>query len=617
MYSAKLSREEAEVYFSEDLQRHEFSFVGDLVAKQATANPKAIAVAAGQNALSYGELDRRANQLACQLRALGVGRDSSVGIYLDRSPEMVMAALAVLRAGAAYLPLDPSQPIARLQFMLQDAGARVVVSTKQLADKLSPTSARFLTLDGDAAKISAHPTTARQNSIQASDLAYIIYTSGTTGQPKGVEVQHSGLSNLVGWHRRAFQVTAADRATSMASLGFDAAVWELWPYLASGASIHIPEERVRTDANALRDWMVAERITISFVPTAIAESLIQMQWPAVTGLRFLLTGADTLKKYPARGLPFVLVNNYGPTECSVVSSSGVIPPDAAATQAPSIGRPIDGVQIYILDESRKPVGDGETGELYIGGANLARGYRNRPELTSERFVLDPFSDKANARMYRTGDLGRWLPDGQIAFLGRLDEQVKIRGYRVEPGEIATVLGQHRDIQTCAVIAREDTPGEKELVAYFVPAPSVTLHAGALRDYLRQRVPDYMLPSEFVALEKLPLNASGKLDRDALPARSSSRSQAQDYVGPRTPVEEELVKILAPLLKLDRVGVNDNFFLLGGHSLLGTQLIARISERFGVDLTLLTLFDHPTVADMAVQIEDLIFARIETMSEAQA
>jgi len=511
--------------------------------------------------------------------------------------------------------------------MLRDSEARVVVGTTGSTNRLAKGSWQLVTLDGDEEKIAAQPDTYLAHSPLPDDLAYIIYTSGSSGQPKGVELLHSGLSNLVAWHQRAFRVTPADRASALASLGFDAAVWELWPYLASGASVHLPEERVRGDAKVLRDWMVSQRITISFAATTMAENLMQLDWPQTAALRFLLTGADTLKKYPSPHLPFVLVNNYGPTEGTVVSTSGVVAPVAATksstnrpspnqpstNQPPSIGRPIDGVQIYILDERRQRVPEGRAGEIYIGGAGLARGYRNRPDLTEERFVANPFRAEAGARLYRTGDLGRWLPDGQITFLGRVDEQVKIRGYRVELSEIAIVLGQHAAVRSSVVVAREDAAGEKELVAYVVLAAGAKLNAGELRDHLRKRLPDYMVPSEFLAIARVPVTENGKLDRAALPAPSGSRPQGEAYVGPRTPVEEGLVKILAPLLKLERVGVNDNFFLLGGHSLLGTQLIARIGETFGVDLTLLKLFDHPTVAEMSSEIEDLILVKVGSTS----
>jgi len=591
--------------------------VHESVAQQAAENPNAFAVVSAgnaQEALTYAELDRRANRLANYLRSLGVERDVVVGLYLERSPAMVVAALAILKAGGAYVPLDPIHPVDRLGFMLRDSNASVVVSRTRLVEGLPAGAWQAIAIDGDAARIAAQPDTLPENHTVEDDLAYIIYTSGSTGQPKGVELIHSGLSNLVSWHKRAFQVTTADRAGAQSALGFDASVWEIWSYLVAGASLYLADESVRNDATALRDWIVARRLTICFAATAMAERLLRLDWPADTALRLLLTGADTLKVYPPAGLPFVLVNNYGPTECTVVSTSGIIPAGSllsqtAANQAPSIGRAIDGVDIYILDERLQKVTQG-VGEIYLGGAGLARGYRNRPDLTMERFVSNPFSPVRGARLYRTGDLGRWLPNGEIAFLGRMDEQVKVRGYRVEPGEVSTVLGQHPAVQTSVVVATDDAPGEKQLVAYLVLSAGATVSATALREYLRQRVPDYMVPASFVVLPTLPVTEQGKVNRAALPGVNGNRLADEVYVEPRTLVEEELVKILAPLLKLERVGVNDNFFLLGGHSLLGTQVIARVSETFGVDLTLLKLFDHPTVAEMSAEIENLILAKVE-------
>ena len=603
----------AEIQIDSVLNSPRAACVHELVAQRAAQNPAALAVASRQEDLSYAELDRRANRLANYLRSLGVQRGVVVGLYLDRSPSMVVAALAILKAGGAYLPLDPIHPVERLAFMLRDAGATVVVSQKHWVERFPAGTWRVVTLDGDAEKIAATSDAAPESGVGPDDLAYIIYTSGSTGQPKGVELIHSGLSNLVGWHERAFQVTPADRASALSALGFDAAVWEMWSYLSCGASLHLADDSVRNDAVALRDWLVSRHITISFAATVMAESLLRLEWPTETSLRFLLTGADTLKAYPSAHLPFVLVNNYGPTECTVVSTSGVVPSGtanlASLNQAPSIGRAIDGVEIYILDEKRQPVTEG-AGEIFIGGAGLSRGYRNRPDLTAERFVPNPFSAVAGARMYRTGDLGRWLPDGEIAFLGRLDEQVKVRGYRVEPSEVSTVLGQHPAIQSSVVVSTDDAPGERQLVAYLVLTEGSTVSGSALRDFLRQRMPDYMVPSAFVAIPSLPVTEQGKVNRAALPSVNGNRLSDEAYAAPQTLVEEELVKILAPLLKLDRVGVNDNFFLLGGHSLLGTQVIARVSDTFGVDLTLLKLFDHPTVAEMASEIENLIMAKVE-------
>lgn len=589
--------------------------VHELVARRAAEHPTALAVSGVRGELTYGELDRRANQLAHYLRGLGVGRDVVVGLYLDRSPAMAIAALGILKAGGAYLPLDPIHPAERLAFMMKDAQATVLVSMSRQMQEFPRGEWKVVTVDGDAEKIAVHAETRIESGVGTEDLAYIIYTSGSTGQPKGVDLVHGGLSNLVSWHHRAFQVTAADRASAQSTVGFDAAVWELWAYLTAGASLHFPDESVRNDAKAMRDWMVSRRITISFVATAIAERLLRVEWPAETCLRYLLTGADTLNAYPSARLPFLLVNNYGPTECTVVSTSGVVPAGSSAglsaNEAPSIGRPIDGVEIYILDDQIRPVHGASVGEICVAGPSLGRGYRNRPDMTAERFVANPF--RAGDLMYRTGDLGRWLPNGEIAFLGRLDEQVKVRGYRVEPGEVSSVLAQHAAIESCVVTATENEPGEKRLVAYVVPARGAQLSARALREFLLQRIPDYMVPSAFVLIPNLPVTAQGKVNRAALPGVNGNRLSDEVYLEPRTMVEEELVKILAPLLKLDRVGVNDNFFLLGGHSLLGTQVIARVSETFGVDLTLLKLFDHPTVSEMAAEIENLILAKVEQAS----
>jgi len=595
--------------------KSEASCVHQRVAQRAAENSSALAISSTTEDLSYGELDRRANRLAHYMRSVGVDRNVVVGLYIERSPAMAIAALAILKAGGAYIPLDPIHPADRLAFMLKDSQAHAVVSTTRLMAGFPNGAWQVVTVDGDADKIAAQPESQPTTGVTGDDLAYIIYTSGSTGQPKGVELIHSGLANLVSWHHRAFQVTSADRASAQSTLGFDAAVWELWSYLTAGASLHLPDESFRNDATALRDWMVSRNITISFAATALAEQLLQLEWPSNTALRFLLTGADTLKTYPSARLPFVLVNNYGPTECTVVSTSGVVPAGGVPNRAPSIGRAIDGVEIYILDEQMQPVSNGASGEIYVGGANLARGYRNRPDLAAEKFVPNPFHSDAGARMYRTGDLGRWLPSGEIAFLGRVDEQVKIRGYRVEPGEISVALSRHPAVQTCTVIATEDAPGEKQLTAYLVPAPGTTVTAASLREFLLQSLPDYMVPAAFVTISSLPITEQGKVNRAALHGLNGNRLSDEVYVEPRTLVEEELVKILIPLLKVDRVGVNDNFFLLGGHSLLGTQLIARVSDTFGVDLTLLKLFDHPTVAEMASEIETLILAKVAQSARA--
>ena len=589
--------------------------VHQLVSRRAEATPQAVALTDGASVISYKELEDRSNRLAHYLRAHGVGRDVLVGLCVERPALMAVAALAVLKAGGAYLPVDASYPAERVSFMMEDAKPHVVLTQTRLAQRFAGAGRDVVMLDHESAEIAGQPVTALDDSGSLDDLAYVIYTSGSTGQPKGVQITHAGLLNLVHWHQQAFQITAADRATQMASPGFDAAVWEIWPYLTTGASIHSPSESVRTHPESLRDWLVEQKITISFAATPLAESLLVLDWPASTSLRILLTGADTLRHYPRPGLPFALVNNYGPTECTVVSTSGTVAPNAKADGLPSIGRPIANGQIFILDDAMKQVPVGSIGELYIGGAQLARGYLNRPELTAEKFVRNPFSTDMNARLYRTGDRARFRPDGEVDFLGRADDQVKIRGFRIETNEIINLLTQHASLKTCTVVAREDAGHPKRLVAYVVPAAGVELSSSDLRSFLSTTLPEFMLPAVFVRLEALPLSESGKVNRLLLPAPDDHNIvRDQAFVAPRTATEERVAAILAPLLGLAEVGVEDNFFFLGGNSLLGTQVIARLRESFGVEVSLLNLFDHPTVAGIAGEVEQLIIAKLESMSE---
>jgi amino acid adenylation domain-containing protein len=578
-------------------------FVADLVSEQARKTPTAPALSSDAQSLTYGELDSRANQLAARLRLLGIGPEAPVGICLRRSPEMVVAALAVLKAGGAYVPMDVEYPVERQLFILRDTRLRVLITQDDVAQRLPAGDWQVLILDEEHETAPAEAATPAP--VALDSLAYVIYTSGSTGQPKGVQITHRGLLNLIYWHRRAFSITAADRASQVASFGFDAAVWEVWPYLTAGASVHFPDDATRGSAQSLRDWLVAQKITVSFVPTTMAESLLELDWPAPIALRYLLTGADTLHRYPDSNLPFALVNNYGPTECTVVSTSGVVLPRAETDQQPTIGRPIDNVQVHILDEQLNPVPVGVTGELFVGGDGLARGYLNRPDQDAEAFIPNPFSDSKGDRLYRTGDLARYLPDGQIAFMGRSDEQVKIRGYRIEPNEIVMRLNQYSGVQASQVVAREEASGEKRLVAYLVSSES-QLTRSALQDYLRSYLPDYMVPVAFVRLEALPLKASGKVDRALLPDPSADNTIEDDvYIAPRTAVERRVVSILAELLGTERVGVNDNFFFLGGHSLLGTQLIARARDSFRVELPLRTVFDRPTAAELSAEIERML------------
>jgi len=598
--------------------------VPDLVQRLAAASPEALAIRAGSHRLTYRELDRRSNRLAAYLGSLGVVSGNVVGLCLERSVDFPVAALAILKAGGAYLPLEPKTPTQRLQTMLTALQVPVVVTDSSVAASLAGNGRTVVALDRCTEEIDRCSPEALQGRVTPEQLAYVIYTSGSTGTPKAVAVGHDSLLNLIDWHNRAFGVTQKDRATQLASIGFDAAVWELWPYLVAGASVHLVDDETRAQPEQLQDWLVREKITISFAPTPMAEQMLKLAWPKETTLRFLLTGADTLHHYPPANLPFALVNNYGPTESTVVATSAVILPVKSAAKAkttedrlPAIGKPIANTEVYVLDSKMKPVPAGALGEIYLGGAGLAKGYLNDPALTAERFVRNPFSAAEGARLYRTGDLGCFLPDGQIAFHGRADDQVKIRGYRIELDEVAGALNRHPGVRESVIVANENRTGEKQLVAYVVPvADFPTIRE--LRDFMAEALPEYMLPTIFVALDALPVGSSGKVDRSALPAPNDENILREEiFLSSRNPTETRVAAVVASLLGLEQVGMKDNFFYLGGNSLFGTQVISRLRDAFNVDLPLLKLFDHPTVEDLAAEVERLMVAKLDAMSEEEA
>ena len=600
--------------------------VHDLVQLQASATPDAVALVSGNRHVTYRELNARANQLAHRLRSLGIGPDVPVGLCMERSVELPIGALGILKAGGAYVPLDPSYPSRRLSMLLEDSGTPVVVTQPGVAGRLPAGKWETVVLDEDELGGSGVDSTDLPvANTTPENLAYIIFTSGSTGRPKGVQITHGSLNNLVTWHQHAFNLSPVDKATLLASPGFDAAVWEIWPYLAAGASLYVVDEAIRTAPATLRDWIVRTGITISFLPTVLAESMIGLQWPPESPFRVLLTGADTLRRYPPRDLPFALMNNYGPTECTVVATSGRIypksseqSPEKRSSELPSIGRPIDGVSVYVVDEQLQRVPDGTAGELLIGGRGVGRGYLNAPELTAQKFLPDSFGGDPGAHLYRTGDLGRFLPDGQIAFIGRLDDQIKVMGHRIEPNEIVSVLNRHAEIEASFVCGYTDSSGDQRLVAYVVPTTDMQLKPGDLRSYLGSYLPSHMLPSAFVRLSQLPLSPHGKLDRAALPQPTSENILRDESLNAaQSPIEEHLGAVLSGLLGVARVGSEDNFFTLGGHSLMGAQLIAKIRENFGVELSLRCLFDEPTPRGMSAEIERLIHARLAAMSEDEA
>jgi amino acid adenylation domain-containing protein len=586
-----------------------------MIAAQARLNPNRTALAMGSEKLTYAELELRASQLANYLRSLGAGPEVLVGLCVERSPQFVIAALAIMQCGAAYLPMDLAHPTERLQFIVRDAAVRLLVTQTAFSDRFAGLDARIVALDAERSAIEQQPTQPSELKPGIDSLAYVIYTSGSTGVPKGVEITHRNLSNLVSWHVNAFELDSSARSTFQSGVGFDAAVWEIWPALTVGSALYLPDEMTRLSADDLRDWLVGNHITISFVPTVLAEQLISLPWPAETALRFLLTGADTLHRYPPAALPFAFINNYGPTECTVVATSGVIAADRPREGLPPMGFPIDNVSVHVLDEHLREVPKGLPGEIYIGGEGVARGYRNRPDLTAERFIVDPFNAEGG-RLYRTGDLGRILGTGEIAFLGRIDDQIKIRGNRIELNEINALLNEHPLVQASLVMAREDVPGDKRLVAYIVPVAGSDRDEQSLRDQIRLRLPDYMEPAAFVWMESLPLTPNGKVDRAALPRPSKSDTPERKFIAPRTPVEEALAEIIREVLKVPRVSVDDDFFHLGAHSLLGAQVVARVRGVFGAELKLLDVFDAPTVAELSTKIEEALTRQLNAMTEAE-
>lgn len=568
--------------------------------------------------MRYDALDADASRLATHLRSLGVRPETVVGVCLERSFPQIVAILAVMKAGGAFLPLDPAWPENRCRALLDDARASVLIGTTETIAHLADEARPSVMLDRDAAAIARCAIEDHVPGLGPESLAYVIYTSGSTGEPKGVEVTHGNLLNLVRWHLDAFGVTPADRASHLAGLGFDAGVWEVWPNLSAGASVTLVGDMARTSPGLLQRWLVEQRVTIAFVPTALAEPMIGAEWPAGGVLRILLTGAEALHSHPRPDLPFVVVNNYGPTECTVVATSGIVPPGGGDEGRPTIGWPIANTQIHILDERGAPVADGALGEIYIGGASVGRGYRGRPDLTAQAFPTLSLDSGRAVRVYRTGDLARRLPDGQITFHGRTGDQVKIRGHRVEPDEISAVLNRDPNIAASAVVARHSSHLGDHLVAYVVPSGRGDLAAAQLRARLAEFLPDYMVPSFFVRLSALPLTANGKLDKAALPTPEAGNALSRaDFRAPSTPTEKRLAEILAGALKVDQVGADDNFFLLGGHSLLATQVVLRAQEAFGVDLTLLAMFEAQTVANLAATVERLLLERLATMSEADA
>ncbi|HEX6911111.1 MAG TPA: amino acid adenylation domain-containing protein [Longimicrobium sp.] len=580
------------------------SFIHRMFETQAERTPDAPALAWEGGSLTYTELNARANQLAHHLRALGVGPDARVAVCVERGPEMVAGLLAILKAGGGYVPLDPAYPQERLRYMLADSGPVALLTQSALADRFGGLEVPVVALDADASAWAHQPrTNPAPAGLTPGHLAYVIYTSGSTGAPKGVMVEHRGIANHTAWQRAAFGIGARDTVLQRTSISFDASVWELWTPLAAGARMLLLPPAAGRDPRAIGEVLRRGGVTVAqFVPALLQAVLDELPEGARLPCRAVFCGGDALParlvaQAQARGVGQV-VNLYGPTEATIDTTFHVC---RDGDGEPPIGAPVGNARVYVLDRAGRPAPVGVAGELYVGGAGLARGYRGRAALTAERFVPDPFGGQPGARLYRTGDLARWLPDGTLAFLGRTDFQVKVRGFRIELGEIEARLAEHPGVREAVVLAREDRPGERRLVAYVVG--DETAGADALRAHLGQTLPEHMVPAACVRLERLPLTPNGKLDRRALPAPEDDGLARRGYAAPVGEVEAAVAQIWAELLGVERVGRWDHFFELGGHSLWAVRLLSRVRQRLDVEVGLDAVFQRPVLADFARALRD--------------
>jgi amino acid adenylation domain-containing protein len=576
-----------------------------LFEEQVEKSPDAIAVVSEKQNLTYRELNNRANQLAHYLRSLGVKPEVRVGICVERTLEMVIGILAILKAGGAYVPLDPAYPSERLAFMVEDVQTPILLTQTHLQNRLPIHNQTVVNLDSDWETISQYQKDNLPSEVNPENLAYIIYTSGSTGTPKGTEVPHRSILGFM-FGADYIHLDGNQIWLQHSSISWDALTLELWPPLLYGGRCVLYPEKIPTP-EGLSQIIQEQRVNTLFLTTALFNLMIDTMPQGLSEIKQLMFGGESVSApHVRRALELLpetkIIHVYGPSECTVFTSSYPIPQQIAQNvHSISIGKPIGDRTVYLLDEDLHRVPIGVAGELYVGGASVARGYLNQPELTREKFIPNPFIE--GDTLYKTGDLVRRLPDGNLEFLGRIDAQVKIRGFRIELAEVEAILTQHPGIKQVVVIAREDEPGKKFLVAYLVakdnsPTPS------NLRNFLNKKLPDYMIPAAFVFMEVFPLTPNGKINRRALPAPDTDQRNLEvDFVLPCTPIEQELATIWTEVLKLKQVGIHDNFFELGGHSLLATQVISRLKEVFSLDFPLRYLFENPTIAELAQKVSE--------------
>ena len=583
--------------------------VHELFEQQAARTPDAIAIVSAEERLTYRELNERANQVAHHLRRRGVGPETLVGVCMQRSPRLVIGLLGVWKAGGAYVPMDPTYPAERLAFMLDDANLRVLLTDRR-SRRLFPSAAdRTLCLELHWPLIGGESIENPAPASAPSNLAYVMYTSGSTGRPKGAMIVHRGLVNYLCWAIEAYGVQGNGSVPVHSSISFDLTVTSLYPPLLTGGQVELLPEEDAAQAllSALRQKKDRSLVKITPAHLELLSAAVRPEEAAGMTKVFVIGGenllAEKLRLWRAFAPGTRLINEYGPTETVVGCCVYEVRADDPGTGPVAIGHPIANTELYVLDAEGKPLPDGVAGELYIGGAGVARGYLNRPELTAERFIPDAFSGREGAFLYKTGDLARRRADGVFEYLGRVDDQVKIRGYRIELGGIEATLATHPSIGSCAVIARETTPGEQQLMAYVTVAHGASVKSQDLHLHLKQKLPEYMLPAHYVFLDALPLTPNGKVDRKALPAPTREDAPADDdYVAPRTETEIALARIWAALLGIPRIGIHDDVFDLGAHSLLAMRAVTQIRQEFDVNLQLRNLFERPTPAGLAEMID---------------
>jgi surfactin family lipopeptide synthetase A len=573
--------------------------VHQLFEQQVDRTPNSVAVVFGNQSLTYRELDHRSNQLAHHLLRLGAKPDGLIGICVERGLEMVIGLMGILKAGSAYVPLDPAYPADRIAFMLEDAEAPLLITQSQLMEKLPRGASKAILIDSDSQEITKQNSQRPALNFDPENRAYVIYTSGSTGKPKGVEIPHRAVVNFLTTMADQPGIDANDRLLAVTTLCFDIAGLEIYLPLTRGASLEIVTRETASDGNQLRTKLITSGATVMQATPATWRMLLEAGWVGDSKLKILIGGEAVPPKLATQLLERSgsVWNVYGPTETTIWSTASRLEPGLSAV---TIGRPIGNTEIFILDKLLQPVPIGVAGELHIGGDGLARGYLKRPELTAEKFIAHPLSSDPKARLYKTGDLVRYLTNGNLEFLGRIDHQVKIRGFRVELGEIETVLRQHTAVSDVVVVAREDGAGEERVVAYLVPIHDAAPTTSELRAFLRQSLPEYMLPSIFVTLKSMPLTPNGKVDRHALPAPEQAElAPKATFVAPNDLIESRLVQIWKSVLGVRSIGIRDNYFDLGGHSLTAVKLMNRIAEVFGKTLPLATLLQAPTVEQLAV------------------